>query len=90
MPTLCHGSFGILPTNCGQCENHRPILALLPCCAFVQAARLGSATTWVHGFDEAEFAEHGWHSDVERLSEESLYGFVQFMWYAVVGIAASK
>ena len=30
------------------------------------------------------------HSDVERLSEESLYGFVQFMWYAVVGIAASK
>ena len=41
-------------------------------------------------FDEAEFAEHGWHSDVERLSEESLYGFVQFMWYAVVGIAASK
>lgn len=41
-------------------------------------------------FDEAEFAEHGWHSDVERLSEDSLYGFVQFMWHAVVGIAATK
>jgi acetylornithine deacetylase/succinyl-diaminopimelate desuccinylase-like protein len=41
-------------------------------------------------FDEAEFAEHGWHSDVERLSEDSLYGLVQFMWYAVIGIAATK
>lgn len=41
-------------------------------------------------FDEAEFAEHGWHSDVERLSEDSLYSFVQFLWYAVVGVAASK
>jgi acetylornithine deacetylase/succinyl-diaminopimelate desuccinylase-like protein len=41
-------------------------------------------------FDEAEFAEHGWHSDVERLSEDSLHGLVQFMWYAVLNIAASK
>ena len=41
-------------------------------------------------FDEAEFAEHGWHSNVERLSEDSLYGLVQFMWYAVLNIAASK
>ena len=41
-------------------------------------------------FDEAEFAEHGWHSDVERLSEDSLYGLVQFVWYAVLDIAASK
>ena len=41
-------------------------------------------------FDEAEFAEHGWHSDVERLSEDSLYGLVQFMWYAVLNIAVSK
>jgi acetylornithine deacetylase/succinyl-diaminopimelate desuccinylase-like protein len=41
-------------------------------------------------FDEAEFAEHGWHSDVERLSEDSLYGLVKFMWYAVLEIAASK
>jgi acetylornithine deacetylase/succinyl-diaminopimelate desuccinylase-like protein len=41
-------------------------------------------------FDEAEFAEHGWHSDVERLSEDSLYELVQFLWYAVLDIAASK
>jgi len=41
-------------------------------------------------FDEAEFAEHGWHSDVERLSEDSLHGLVQFVWYAVLGVAASQ
>jgi acetylornithine deacetylase/succinyl-diaminopimelate desuccinylase-like protein len=41
-------------------------------------------------FEEAEFAEHGWHSDVERLSEDSLYGLVQFVWYAVLDVAASK
>ncbi len=41
-------------------------------------------------FDEAEFAEHGWHSDVERLSEDSLHGLVQFLWHAVVGVAATK
>jgi acetylornithine deacetylase/succinyl-diaminopimelate desuccinylase-like protein len=31
-----------------------------------------------------EFARQGWHSDVERLSEASLYQFVQFVWTAVV------
>jgi len=41
-------------------------------------------------FDEAEFAEHGWHSDVERLSEDSLHGLVQFLWYAVLEVAAAK
>ena len=41
-------------------------------------------------FDEAEFAEHGWHSDVERLSEDSLHGLVQFLWYTVLNVAASK
>jgi acetylornithine deacetylase/succinyl-diaminopimelate desuccinylase-like protein len=40
-------------------------------------------------FDEDEFAEHGWHSDVERLSESSLYGLVRFLWHSVYGIAAS-
>ena len=40
-------------------------------------------------FDEAEFAEHGWHSDVERLSENSLYGLVQFVWHSVYGITSS-
>jgi hypothetical protein len=41
-------------------------------------------------FDEEEFAVHGWHSDVERLSEDSLYGLVRFLWYAVLEIAAAK
>ncbi len=41
-------------------------------------------------FDEAEFAEHGWHSDVERLAEDSLYGLVQFLWYSVLEVAATK
>jgi len=54
------------------------------CAKGVQAYGIGPR------FEEAEFAEHGWHSDVERLSEDSLYGLVQFMWYAVLDIAASK
>jgi acetylornithine deacetylase/succinyl-diaminopimelate desuccinylase-like protein len=41
-------------------------------------------------FDDAEFAEHGWHSDVERLGEQSLYGLVRFLWHAVYDIAAAK
>lgn len=41
-------------------------------------------------FEEKEFAEHGWHSDVERLSEDSLYGLVKFVWYAVLEVAGSK
>jgi acetylornithine deacetylase/succinyl-diaminopimelate desuccinylase-like protein len=41
-------------------------------------------------FDEAEFAEHGWHSDVERLSEDSLHGLVRFLWYAVLEVAATN
>ena len=41
-------------------------------------------------FDEAEFAAHGWHSDVERLSEDSLYGLVKFVWYAVLDVAATR
>ena len=41
-------------------------------------------------YDEAEFAEHGWHSDVERLAEDSLHGLVQFLWYSVLDVAAAK
>lgn len=41
-------------------------------------------------FDEPEFAEHGWHSDVERLSENSLYGLVQLVWHSVYSVAASR
>jgi acetylornithine deacetylase/succinyl-diaminopimelate desuccinylase-like protein len=32
----------------------------------------------------------GAHSDVERLPEASLYPFVEFVWNAVTGVAASK
>ena len=41
-------------------------------------------------YEESEFAEHGWHSDVERLSEESLHGLVQFLWQAVLNVASSR
>jgi acetylornithine deacetylase/succinyl-diaminopimelate desuccinylase-like protein len=33
---------------------------------------------------------YGAHSDVERLAETSIYPFVEFVWNAVVEIAASK
>ena len=33
---------------------------------------------------------YGWHSDVERFQESSLYSFVQFVWSAVTQVAASK
>ena len=32
----------------------------------------------------------GWHSDVERMLESSLYSFLQFAWSAVTQVAASK
>jgi acetylornithine deacetylase/succinyl-diaminopimelate desuccinylase-like protein len=41
-------------------------------------------------FDEDEFEVHGWHSDVERLSEDSLQGFVRFLWYTVLEIAVTR
>ena len=37
-----------------------------------------------------DFVQHGWHSDVERLPEASLYQFVQFMRTAVIEIAGKK
>ena len=37
-----------------------------------------------------DFVRHGWHSDVERLPEASLYQFVQFMSTAVIAIAVKK
>ena len=33
---------------------------------------------------------YGAHSDVERLAESSIYPFVEFVWNAVTGIAASS
>jgi hypothetical protein len=43
----------------------------------MQAYGVGPAMT------SEDFVQHGWHSDVERLSEESLYQFVEFVWTAV-------
>ena len=37
-----------------------------------------------------DFAQHAWHSDVERLSEDSLYQFVQFVWTVVSAAVAAK
>jgi len=37
-----------------------------------------------------DFVQHGWHSDVERLSEASLYQFVEFLWTAVIEVAVKK
>ena len=37
-----------------------------------------------------DFVQHGWHSDVERLSEASLYQFVEFLWTAVSEVAVKK
>ena len=36
-----------------------------------------------------DFAGHGAHSDVERMAEPSIYPFVEFVWNAVTGVAAS-
>ena len=44
----------------------------------VHAYGIGPAMTGV------DFTQHAWHSDVERLPEESLYQFVRFLWTAVV------
>jgi acetylornithine deacetylase/succinyl-diaminopimelate desuccinylase-like protein len=38
----------------------------------------------------ADMIDFGAHSDVERLPEASLYPFVEFVWMAVTGIAASN
>jgi acetylornithine deacetylase/succinyl-diaminopimelate desuccinylase-like protein len=35
-----------------------------------------------------DFVQHAWHSDVERLSEDSLYQFVEFVWTAVSSVVS--
>jgi acetylornithine deacetylase/succinyl-diaminopimelate desuccinylase-like protein len=50
----------------------------------VQAYGVGPAMT------TDEFTQHGWHSDVERISEESLYQFVEFVYDAVADAAVKK
>lgn len=37
-----------------------------------------------------DFANHAWHSDVERISETSLYKFVEFTYGAVSAVAVKK
>jgi len=37
-----------------------------------------------------DFANHAWHSDVERIPEASLYKFVEFTWNAVNEVAVKK
>jgi hypothetical protein len=50
----------------------------------VQSYGIGPAMT------SEDFAQHGWHSDVERLSESSLYQFVQYVFDAVSDAAVKK
>jgi acetylornithine deacetylase/succinyl-diaminopimelate desuccinylase-like protein len=47
----------------------------------IQSYGIGPAMT------SDDFANHAWHSDVERLSETSLYRFVEFTWNAVAEVA---
>jgi len=37
-----------------------------------------------------DFANHAWHSDVERIPEVSLYKFVEFTWNAVTEVVIKK
>ncbi len=50
----------------------------------IAAYGIGPAST------ESDTINYGAHSDVERLLEASLYGFVEFTWSAVLDVAGSK
>jgi acetylornithine deacetylase/succinyl-diaminopimelate desuccinylase-like protein len=50
----------------------------------IQAYGIGPAST------ESDSINYGAHSDVERLLESSLYGFVDFTWRAVMLVAANR
>jgi acetylornithine deacetylase/succinyl-diaminopimelate desuccinylase-like protein len=50
----------------------------------VQSYGIGPATT------EADEINYGAHSDVERLPEQSLYDFVQFVWNAAIEVSGAK
>lgn len=60
--------------------------------AATDMAQLRAQGMQAYGIGPAMTAEdrlqHAWHSDVERLSEESLYQFVEFVWTAVSGVVA--
>ncbi len=57
-------------------------------------AQLRGKGVQAYGFgaiaDESENELHGPHSDQERLLESSIHKMVQFLWYTVLDIAASK
>jgi acetylornithine deacetylase/succinyl-diaminopimelate desuccinylase-like protein len=57
-------------------------------------AQLRGKGVQAYGFgaiaDESENELHGAHSDQERLLETSIHKMVQFLWYTVLDIAASK
>ena len=50
----------------------------------IQSYGIGPALT------DDDFANHAWHSDVERIPEASLYKFVEFTWNAVNEVAVKK
>jgi len=50
----------------------------------IQSYGIGPALT------SDDFANHAWHSDVERIPEASLYKFVEFTWNAVAEVAVKK
>jgi hypothetical protein len=50
----------------------------------IQAYGIGPAMT------AEDFAQHAWHSDVKRLSESSLYQFVEFVFDAASDAAVKK
>ena len=50
----------------------------------IQSYGLGPAST------DDDTSNYGAHGDVERLSESSLYPFVEFVWNAVIEVAAHK
>jgi acetylornithine deacetylase/succinyl-diaminopimelate desuccinylase-like protein len=57
-------------------------------------AQLRAKGVEAYGFgpivDEQEYELHGAHSDQERMLESSIYSMVQFLWFTVLDIAASK
>jgi acetylornithine deacetylase/succinyl-diaminopimelate desuccinylase-like protein len=50
----------------------------------IQSYGIGPALT------SDDFANHAWHSDVERIPEASLYKFVEYTWNAVTEVAVKK
>ena len=50
----------------------------------IQSYGIGPALT------NEDFANHAWHSDVERIPEASLYKFVEYTWNVVTEVAVKK